>query len=69
MARTSIKDRAIYRVQVLERAFDILDALAAHDAELALAELSQRLHLHRSTVHRLLVVLEGSRYVEKSAST
>ena len=66
MARTSIKDRAIYRVQVLERVFHILDALAEASSELALSELSHKLRLHRSTVHRLLVVLEGKRYVEKN---
>lgn len=65
----SIRDRTIYRVQVLERAFDILDVLADHASELALSELSQRLHLHRSTVHRLLVVLEGSRYVERNGAS
>ncbi len=69
MARTPTKDRAIYRVQVLERTFDILQALAEQTSELALSELSRRLHLHRSTVHRLLVVLGGSRYVEKDSVT
>jgi len=68
MMTASIRDRTIYRVQVLERAFDILDALASHTSELALSELSRRLHLHRSTVHRLLVVLEGSRYVERNGA-
>jgi DNA-binding IclR family transcriptional regulator len=65
MRSAPLKDRAIYRVQVLDRAFDIFDTLAEHTSELALSELSRELHLHRSTVHRLLVVLEGDRYVEK----
>jgi len=58
-----------YRVQVLERAFGILDALAKNGAELGVVELADRLGLHKSTVHRLLTVLECNRYVEKSPSS
>jgi DNA-binding IclR family transcriptional regulator len=61
------KFREIYRVQVLERVFEILDALAAHQAEPGLQELSQWVGLHRSTAHRLLTVLEGHRFVERTA--
>ena len=46
----------VYRVQVLERALGILDALAA-EGQLAPSEISARLSLHKSTVHRLLAVL------------
>jgi DNA-binding IclR family transcriptional regulator len=54
-----------YRVQVLERALRILDTLAA-EGQLAPIEISARLSLHKSTVHRLLAVLEQSEYVERS---
>jgi DNA-binding IclR family transcriptional regulator len=53
-----------YRVQVLDRAFAILDALAA-TGPLAPSEISTRLKLHKSTVHRLLVVLEQNGYVDR----
>src|SRR5438552_3796311 len=57
-----------YRVQVLERAFDILDALAAHEPVRSLNELCEDVSLHKSTTHRLLQALEARRYVERSAS-
>lgn len=55
-----------YRVQVLDRAFRILDELADGSSELAGAEISDRLDLHRSTTHRLLAVLEKNRFVERN---
>jgi DNA-binding IclR family transcriptional regulator len=58
-----------YRVQVLDRAFRILNALAENGSELGLAELTTQLPLHKSTVHRLLMKLEGHRYVERNPAT
>lgn len=55
-----------YRVQVLERALAILETLAGEESEPTLIELSERLGLHKSTVHRLLVVLEQYRLVERN---
>jgi DNA-binding IclR family transcriptional regulator len=57
---------ARYRVQVLERSFRILDALAAAPDELSPVELAVHLGLHKSTIHRLLVVLEGQRFIRKT---
>jgi DNA-binding IclR family transcriptional regulator len=53
-----------YRVQVLDRAFAILDTLAS-TGPLAPSEISTRLKLHKSTVHRLLSVLEQNGYVDR----
>ena len=58
-----------YRVQVLSRVVAILDALAGSNKEESLAELTQTLGLHKSTTHRLLMVLESTRLVERDAST
>jgi DNA-binding IclR family transcriptional regulator len=58
-----------YRVQVLERSFNMIDALAGDHSELSLPELAECLQLHRSTVHRLLMVLEGRRYVERNPAS
>lgn len=63
------KHATAYRVQVLDRAFTILNALAEDGPELGLTELSGRLRLHKSTVHRLLMMLEQNRYVEKNPSS
>ena len=43
----------------------ILDALAVEGGDLSLFELSERLDLHKSTIHRLLMVLERHRLVER----
>ena len=58
-----------YNVQVLDRAAAILEALAEEQGDRSLLELSERLELHKSTVHRLLMVLERHRFVEKHADT
>jgi DNA-binding IclR family transcriptional regulator len=53
---------AEYRVQVLDRALSILDVLATEN-QLAPAAISARIGLHKSTVHRLLSVLERNEYL------
>jgi IclR family transcriptional regulator, KDG regulon repressor len=61
-----IKDSP-YQVQVLDRALGILDLLANGSPELGPSEISERTGLHKSTVHRLLQVLERHRLIEKKA--
>src|SRR5499426_4109231 len=56
-----------YQVQVLDRALGILDLLAGENSELGPSEVSERTGLHKSTVHRLLQVLERHRLIEKIA--
>jgi DNA-binding IclR family transcriptional regulator len=51
-------------VQVLERALHILDILASA-GQLAPSEISARVKLHKSTVHRLLAVLEQHGYLDR----
>lgn len=58
-----------YRVQVLDRAMAALDALASRPQEYSLAELCSQLKLHKSTVHRLMMVLEQHRLVGKNPET
>ncbi len=43
----------------------VLRSLADSDADLAAAEIARQLRLHKSTVHRLLVVLEHYRLIKK----
>ena len=54
-------------MQVLERALGLLDVLASADKELGPAELAVRVGLHRSTIHRLLKVLEEHRFVKRNS--
>ncbi|HXP86693.1 MAG TPA: IclR family transcriptional regulator [Bryobacteraceae bacterium] len=55
----------VYHIQVLDRAFQLLDHLAENRDGLSLTELAERLELHKSTAHRLIMVLESNRVVER----
>src|SRR5438876_12359714 len=59
----------VYRSQVLDRTFQILDILAEDGMGQGVTELAEKLQLHKSTTHRLIMVLESSRYVAKDGST
>src|SRR6185369_15320336 len=52
-------------IQVLARAFALLDVLAAHTDPVPLKELSIRTGLHPSTAHRILNDLTEGRFVER----
>ncbi len=65
-ALTTAKRGGVYHVQVLDRALAILDLLSAGEAELGAALIAERLKLHKSTVHRLLAVLEQHGCVERN---
>jgi DNA-binding IclR family transcriptional regulator len=60
---------SIYRVQVMDRALAILDLLGSKRGDSSLTELCAELHLHKSTLHRLMMVLESHRLVDKNADT
>lgn len=53
-------------VQVLDRAFDILETLAHANAPMALGELAHAIQMSKSTVHRLLHTLCERGYAEKT---
>jgi IclR family transcriptional regulator, KDG regulon repressor len=58
-----------YKVQVLDRALAALSILANRSSESSLVELCTELRLHKSTVHRLMMVLERHRLVVKNPET
>jgi len=53
-------------VQTLDRALDILELLATETKGLGVTDISVRIGLHKSTVHRLLNALSKRGYVEKN---
>jgi len=55
-------------VQVVDRALDVLEALAAAGGPVGVAELGERTGLPQGTVHRLLQSLQGRGYVRRDAS-
>jgi DNA-binding IclR family transcriptional regulator len=52
-------------IQVIERMFALLDALAAHQDPVSLKALSESTGLHPSTAHRILNDLTIGRYVDR----
>jgi DNA-binding IclR family transcriptional regulator len=58
------EDRAI-TIQVLERAFSLLDLLASHQEPVSLKVISEQSGLHPSTAHRILNDLTIGRFVDR----
>jgi IclR family transcriptional regulator, KDG regulon repressor len=54
-----------YKVQVLDRSLAIIDALANARDDASLAELAEKVKLHKSTVHRLTSILERHGILER----
>ena len=57
----------LYKVQVLDRALAILDALAHMREGASLAEIAAEVKLHKSSVHRLLMSLMKHRLVDRDS--
>jgi len=55
-----------YRIQVIDRAIGVLDVLADDHGPVTLAELARRVGLAKSSVVRILAVLEQHRMVERN---
>jgi len=56
-------------VQALDRTFDILELLAQFPEGLALSDISVKIGLHKSTVHRLLGSLKERSYIEQDEAS
>jgi DNA-binding IclR family transcriptional regulator len=61
-------DSGPYKVQVLDRAIAILELLSHSSGEMSLGQLTSEIGLHKSTVHRLLMVMQSHRLVERSST-
>lgn len=66
-SKTPTPGRSTYHVQVLDRALAILDTLSAEGPDLSLADVSVALGLHKSTAHRLIMVLERHKLIERNS--
>ncbi len=55
-----------YQLHSLDRAVAVLEMLGESDMPLSLAEVCQRMSLHKSTAHRSLMVLERSALIERT---
>lgn len=63
MSKRSLSERTSYRVQVLDRALDILDCFGFQTRRLSLTEISHKTGLHKSTAMRLLSNLVARNYL------
>src|SRR5271154_2746446 len=55
-----------YQLHSLDRAVSVLEVLGQSDEPLSLADICQRMNLHKSTAHRSLMVLERSALIERT---
>lgn len=68
-SKTKTAGKSPYQVQVLDRALAILDILSAEGPDLSLGEISDKLELHKSTAHRLTMVLERHKLIERNSGS
>jgi IclR family transcriptional regulator, KDG regulon repressor len=53
-------------IQSVERALRILDLFDEYETELKITDISERMQLHKSTVHSLLKTLQSQHYIEQN---
>jgi DNA-binding IclR family transcriptional regulator len=58
-----------YMIQAVSRAMDLLEQFQLGDAELGITDLSNRLHLQKNNVFRLVATLKAKNYIEINNST
>jgi DNA-binding IclR family transcriptional regulator len=56
-------------IRAVGRALDVLLCFSPEETELTLTEISERVELHKSTVHRVLATLESKRFVQHDEAT
>lgn len=52
-------------VRTVDRALDILECFTSQTPELSLTQISERINIHKSTVHRLLATLETRHFLQR----
>ncbi len=67
--KTKRQNKSPYQIQVLDRALAVLKVLSQEGPDLTLAQVSSLLNLHKSTAHRLIMVLEGHKLIERNSKT
>ncbi|MDR0276007.1 MAG: helix-turn-helix domain-containing protein, partial [Burkholderiaceae bacterium] len=65
MRKSRNEPRTTPAIQVLERMFTLIDALAAREETMSLKELSETSGLHPSTAHRILNDLATGRFIDR----
>lgn len=63
------KKRSDYYIESIKRAIQVLNSFKLKEKELGVTELSKRLNLHKSTIHRILITLEDEAFIVKNQIT
>jgi DNA-binding IclR family transcriptional regulator len=63
------KKRSDYYIESIKRAIQVLNSFTLNEKELGVTELSKRLNLHKSTIHRILITLEDEGFIVKNQIT
>ena len=58
-----------YHIQSLQSALDVLEAFTLQERQLGISDISRKLGMNKSRVHRILVTLENSGYVNRNEET
>ena len=66
LQRTSHAPAERYRIQVIDRAAQILDCFGFDHQELSVSEIGAKTALHRSTAHRILMALEYNDLIQQN---
>ncbi len=56
-------------IRAVERALDVLLCFSSKTPELTMTQISERVGMHKSTVHRLLATLEAKRFVQRDLAS
>jgi IclR family transcriptional regulator, KDG regulon repressor len=56
-------------VRAVDRALDILLCFTTNETALSMTQISERVEIHKSTVHRLLATLEAKRFLHRDKAT
>jgi DNA-binding IclR family transcriptional regulator len=67
-SKTKVVRASPYQVQVLDRALAILDTLSAEGPDLSLGEVADKVGLHKSTAHRIIMVMERHKLIERNSA-
>lgn len=56
-------------IRAVERALDVLLCFSRQTPQLTMTQIAEKVGMHKSTVHRLLLTLEEKRFVERDSSS
>lgn len=62
-------DSRLYRIQVIDRAAQVLDCFTFDQTEISVSEIATRTGLHKSTAHRILMALEYNDLIRQNQET